>query len=212
MAIEIGKVISIQGTAEVTHSNGVNEALKVGSSVYENDVISTGKNSSIEIDFNDGSNFNIGAEFTAWLNSDVYDAAAQQVAALEDLDAPAAGVIVNPIGVVIALEGDVMVLRDGELIKLEEGDSILPGDVIQTGEDASAKLEMLDGSAIDVIPNFILTLNEDTVGTPDETSRPLPDEFPSLGALIPDQLQRAIDAGSIKDPTAPSSRIPNVHQ
>jgi len=64
MAIEIGKVISIQGTAEVTHTDGTKEALKVGSAVYENDAITTGKDSSVEIDFNDGSNYRIGADFT----------------------------------------------------------------------------------------------------------------------------------------------------
>jgi len=48
-----------------------------------------------------------------------------------------------------------MVLRDGELITLEVGDLLLPGDVIEAGDNASAEYKLIDGSTATVESNEI---------------------------------------------------------
>ncbi|MDH3526921.1 MAG: hypothetical protein OEM43_05405, partial [Gammaproteobacteria bacterium] len=71
--IQIGVVLSLQGQASVTHADGAAEKLQEGSQVFLNDVVTTGKNAAVLISFLDGSVFEIGAAFTAILNTDVFD-------------------------------------------------------------------------------------------------------------------------------------------
>lgn len=54
---------------------------------------------------------------------------------------------------VVRLEGDVSVLRDGYPWALQAGDFVVPGQMIVTGADGYAVLQLEDGSIFQVFPN-----------------------------------------------------------
>ncbi|MCX7303598.1 MAG: VCBS domain-containing protein, partial [Hyphomicrobiales bacterium] len=72
---EIGKVVSIEGTATVTHSDGVAGNLANGDPVYQGDVVSTGAASKLGISFIDDSVFSMSADARMVLNELIFDPA-----------------------------------------------------------------------------------------------------------------------------------------
>jgi len=72
---EIGKVVSIEGTATITHSDGVTVNLANGDPVYQGDVVSTGAGSKLGISFIDDSVFSMSADARMVLNELIFDPA-----------------------------------------------------------------------------------------------------------------------------------------
>src|SRR5690606_2496288 len=59
--VQIGKVISIEGSASATHSDGVKVDLADGDPVYQGDVVQTGDSAKLGISFIDDSVFSMSA-------------------------------------------------------------------------------------------------------------------------------------------------------
>jgi VCBS repeat-containing protein len=72
---EIGKVVSIEGTATITHSDGVTVNLANGDPVYQGDVVSTGAGSKLGISFIDDSVFSMSADARMVLDELIFDPA-----------------------------------------------------------------------------------------------------------------------------------------
>jgi hypothetical protein len=81
IASPIGKVVAAKGTVSVEHvsavvvqaSVGGGGQTKVGDLVYKGDVVSTGADSSVGINFSDGTAFNLSSNARMELNEFVYD-------------------------------------------------------------------------------------------------------------------------------------------
>ena len=71
----IGKVTELTGSAEVTRTNGVEESLSLGDSVYLGDVLRTGADSTLGITFIDDTLFSLGADARLLLNDLIFDPA-----------------------------------------------------------------------------------------------------------------------------------------
>ena len=66
----------------------------------------------------------------------------------------------DPIGKVEKVVGDVHVLRNGVSVTLNVGDLVYKSDVIQTGANSSAGIGFPDGTALDLVANTRMALNE----------------------------------------------------
>jgi hypothetical protein len=84
-------------------------------------------------------------------------AAAQPANTANDA-APHAGP--NAIGHVDKISGDVTVVRNGMSVTLHAGDAIYKNDVVQTGSGSSVAIALTDGTAINLVANTRMTLNE----------------------------------------------------
>ena len=73
MATEIGFVKAIVGEVTATSANGSMRTLKIGDRVYADEVIATGLDGVIQIEFTDGSTMDMGRSSQAMLNSDMFD-------------------------------------------------------------------------------------------------------------------------------------------
>jgi VCBS repeat-containing protein len=73
MAIEIGFVKVLTGTATATAVDGTQRALNIGDRVYADELISTGSASAIEIQFADGTLMDLGRNTQALLDNEVFD-------------------------------------------------------------------------------------------------------------------------------------------
>lgn len=73
MATEIGVVKALIGAVTVTSTDGSVRTLQVGDVVYANDLISTGAEGAIEIEFADGSVMDLGRSSQALLDAEVFD-------------------------------------------------------------------------------------------------------------------------------------------
>ena len=73
MATEIGVVKALIGAVTATSTDGSVRTLQVGDVVYANDLISTGAEGAIEIEFADGSVMDLGRSSQALLDSEVFD-------------------------------------------------------------------------------------------------------------------------------------------
>jgi hypothetical protein len=71
----IGAVSRIQGEARGTH-NGATEALRLRSSVYPDEVVSTGQAARLEVTFTDGTKLTLGEKAELTLDTYVFDPAA----------------------------------------------------------------------------------------------------------------------------------------
>ena len=69
----IGEVTELTGTARVTRTNGAEEQLSLGDSVFLGDVVATGPESSLGIKFVDDTLFSLGAEARLVLNTLIFD-------------------------------------------------------------------------------------------------------------------------------------------
>jgi VCBS repeat-containing protein len=72
---KIGKVVSIEGSATATHSDGVSVPLKDGDPVYQGDVVQTAAGSKLGIAFIDDSVFSMSADARMVLNELIFDPA-----------------------------------------------------------------------------------------------------------------------------------------
>ncbi len=99
----------------------------------------------------------------------------------------------NQAGIVDSLQGDVRVIHaDGSTDVLQTGSPVFADDVIVTGDNARASILLLDGSTLNVGPEFSARL--------DDALLPPPDSLPeSPGIETPGDLEETIRAGG--DPT-----------
>ena len=72
-AVAIGRADKVSGLVQVTHANGVTEALNPGSIIYKGDVIQTGQDASLAISFGDGTTLNFFSNTRMVMNEFVYD-------------------------------------------------------------------------------------------------------------------------------------------
>ncbi|HNR94102.1 MAG TPA: FecR domain-containing protein [Kiritimatiellia bacterium] len=68
----IGKVISLQGSVTATEEGGTERHLKIGSAVFQNDIIKTGPQSKVQLMFTDDTLFAQGAESEAHLTEYIF--------------------------------------------------------------------------------------------------------------------------------------------
>ncbi len=92
MATEIGVVKALIGAVTATSTDGSVRALQVGDVVYANDLISTGAEGAVEIEFADGSVMDLGRSSQALLDTEVFDptntdVVDNQQAVTDDVDA-----------------------------------------------------------------------------------------------------------------------------
>ncbi len=73
----IGRIETLSGTAEVTHSNGTKSALSQGSSIFSGDVIETGDSSAIGLVLADDSTLSLAESGRMVMDDIVYDAGAE---------------------------------------------------------------------------------------------------------------------------------------
>lgn len=73
MAVQIGIVKSLVGQVTATAADGSIRTLQAGDRVYANELISTGPDGAIEIEFEDGSVMDLGRSSQATLDSELYD-------------------------------------------------------------------------------------------------------------------------------------------
>ena len=75
----------------------------------------------------------------------------------------------NSIGRIEKVVGDVTVMRNGVAVALHVGDAVYKNDVVQTGADSSAGIGFPDGTALNLVSNTRMALN-DYVYDPNGTS------------------------------------------
>ena len=73
--VEIGKILTLTGTASATHPDGVQVNLAIGDPVYQGDVVQTGADSKLGVSFLDGTLFSMSADGRMVLDELVYDPA-----------------------------------------------------------------------------------------------------------------------------------------
>src|SRR5690242_7491140 len=66
----------------------------------------------------------------------------------------------NAIGHVDKISGDVTVLRNGLQVTLHAGDAIYKNDLIQTGSGSSVAISLTDGTALNLVANTSMALND----------------------------------------------------
>jgi hypothetical protein len=84
MATEIGVVKALIGAVTATSTDGSVRTLQVGDVVYANDLISTGAEGAVEIEFADGSVMDLGRSSQALLDDEVFEPASTDVANNEE--------------------------------------------------------------------------------------------------------------------------------
>lgn len=88
MAIQIGIIKAIIGSATATSADGSIRTLQAGDAVFQNDLITTGAASAVEIEFTDGSVMDLGRNSQAMLDLDVFDPTAPVTETTEITDVP----------------------------------------------------------------------------------------------------------------------------
>ncbi len=73
--IEIGKVVTLEGTASSQHTDGVTEELAIGSTVYQGDVVETGADTKLGISFIDKTLFSLSANARMVLDEVIFNPA-----------------------------------------------------------------------------------------------------------------------------------------
>lgn len=177
----LGHIESIAGKVTVLHKDGSGEFLTLDAGVYLDDVIAAGKNSHVRIQLVDGSGLKLESGQTAVLDTGLVGSIESHMMAT-----------VPSIGILTSVHGDVQIVRDGQALILKAGDSLLAGDILKTGLDSAASLRMLDGSNMNIGPDFLAHLNDDLF--PSNYERYL-----SQGLEDPATIQAAILAG--QDPS-----------
>ncbi len=76
-ASPVGAVQEISGKATVTHSNGITETIKIGTPIYEGDIIETAGNGAVNIMFIDESTFAVSQNARLAIDEYVFDPASQ---------------------------------------------------------------------------------------------------------------------------------------
>lgn len=80
MAAQVGVVTALLGSANSTSEIGTQRSLQLGDDVFQNELVSTGLDSAIEIEFNDGSVMDLGRCSQTVLNNEVFDLTASEAA------------------------------------------------------------------------------------------------------------------------------------
>lgn len=88
MATQIGIIKAIIGTATATSTDGSIRNLQAGDAVFQNDLITTGAASAVEIEFTDGSVMDLGRNSQAMLDLEVFDPTAPVTETTETADVP----------------------------------------------------------------------------------------------------------------------------
>ena len=88
MATQIGIIKAIIGTATATSTDGSIRNLQAGDAVFQNDLITTGAASAIEIEFLDGSVMDLGRNSQAMLDLEVFDPTVPVTETAETTDVP----------------------------------------------------------------------------------------------------------------------------
>jgi len=73
MAVEIGSIKTLIGTAVATSADGTSRNLQVGDKIYASDIVTTGSAGAVEIEFTDGSVMALGRSSQALLDNEVFD-------------------------------------------------------------------------------------------------------------------------------------------
>lgn len=84
MATQVGVVTTLLGTANSTSEIGAQRSLQLGDDVFQNELISTGLESAIEIEFNDGSIMDMGRCMQTVLDAEVFNVATAGVSSGSD--------------------------------------------------------------------------------------------------------------------------------
>ncbi|MBT5245815.1 MAG: FecR domain-containing protein, partial [Rhodospirillaceae bacterium] len=74
----IGQITTLTGVVEIVRVDGVRETVTEGGSVYQGDVVITGEDGAIEIEFADQSMFSLGGDGRMVLDEMIYDPAEQK--------------------------------------------------------------------------------------------------------------------------------------
>ena len=81
MATQIGIVSTIIGSVTATSADGTIRNLQVGDKVFSDELLVTGPNGAVELEFTDGSDMALGRSSQMLLDDEVFDPAAAQIAA-----------------------------------------------------------------------------------------------------------------------------------
>ncbi len=210
--VTIGKIGNIEGSVEVVHADGTKGSLEQGAPVYADDAVTTGENSNVRIEFLDGSAMNIGPEFTAILDKDVFDSALlrgddtdatsivldssdREVAPDSGLDSEAK----EKIGSVEKAEGVVEAVgEDGIPRMLEDGDALYANDVIRVDDDGSVSIKMIDGSDLSFGPGTLARMGDSVTTVASSEPSAVPG---SAQPAVVDAAQIAAIIGEGRDPT-----------
>lgn len=87
MAIEVGSIKALIGTAIATSSDGTQRNLNVGDAVYALDIITTGVAGAIEIEFADGSLMDLGRSSQTILDAEVFTPQQDEQLVTSDVEA-----------------------------------------------------------------------------------------------------------------------------
>ncbi len=191
---QIGRVETVDGNLTVTQAGGAATPLQEGMPVYLNDVILADGSAHARLRLNDGSALDINPGQVITLDANIFDASGSYVPVT---DGSVAVITLSGIGVVSHVEGKVQVLRDGQPRELVVGDTLYPGDIIQTGTDGAATIRLPDGTDSDIGPGIQARLG----------AGPLPSsesDFLSSGIEDPAEIQAAILAGRDPSQDAPA--------
>src|SRR6266700_1959275 len=69
---QVGQVATLQGNATVTRANAAATALKINDTIFKNDVLQAGANSSLGVTFDDETTLNLSANARIAVNEFVY--------------------------------------------------------------------------------------------------------------------------------------------
>jgi len=205
MATAIGRIESIEGSAEVLHADGSISVLLQGTTVYANDVITTDGSSNLGIKFLDGSGMNIDPESSVTLNKDtvnpelipedegssqvVLDASGRMITPASGHDTAGIG---EKIGSVETLAGNVEAIgEDGTVRVLKSGDPLYATDVIRVDSNGNVSIRMVDGSHLSFGPGTTARMGDNAPS--------LPTYVADSGLTDPVQIQTAIQEG--RDPS-----------
>ena len=153
---QIGHIEQLEGTAIVIHADGTSEPLDVNTQLLADDVITTGEQSHVQVRFIDGSMYAIGAGETVAMAGIMPESLSEMLT----IDSGSESAVTQ-IGLVTSVDGDVIVIRDGQELALRAGDFIYAGDVLKSGPDGSATIRLLDGSSVNLAHNSTADLSNE---------------------------------------------------
>ena len=73
MAIQIGVITALIGSATVLSADGMTHSLQLGDKVYYNDLVKTGKSCALEVEFADGNVLDLSRDSQLLLDKTVFD-------------------------------------------------------------------------------------------------------------------------------------------
>ena len=194
----IGFVAELIGDAQVRSVDGVIRVLSIGDKIHEGDILTTGLNTEIVLEFYDGHKLQVGENTEMLLDESVFaglnaypDDRADQLAELQslivegidlaELEATAAGAA----GDSDALHQASIYSRDGN-----EGIVETRGTPFDLGASDLDNLSILDDDGV-----LIPTESGDSVSTPGPGAMPPPSASITVNNITPDDVINAVEAG-----------------